>query len=110
MQAFLSYGTKQLKADIAPIRWDLRISSLEEVVRMEKMGKFQPELIRKIELPNCSLTLFHVGSFPWLEVLDLSNNKISNVRGNGMEQCVRLYHINLSNNLISRKENLKAFW
>jgi Leucine-rich repeat (LRR) protein len=109
-----------MKQDIAPIRWDLYLSSAAQVVALKmKNNSWAPEQITKLELKNANLTIFHVGDLLNLEHLDLSGNKISNIRfvpftlnffrGNGLEQCEKLKWLSLSANLISRRENLKLF-
>lgn len=77
---------------------------------MRSTRVWRPELLTKIEIVNAFLTVFHVGEFKNLELLDLSNNKITNIRGCGLEHCDRLKVLNLKNNLIIKKENLKALW
>jgi Leucine-rich repeat (LRR) protein len=69
-----------------------------------------PDMITKIEIQNAFLSIFHVGEFRNLEILDLSGNKIVDIRGCGLEQCSKLYYLNLRNNTITKKENFKAFW
>lgn len=69
-----------------------------------------PETITTIELVNCNLTIFHVGDMKNLLNLNLSGNKITDIRGNGLEHLLKLKVLNLKDNLISKKENLKALW
>ena len=104
------FGTKHQKQEIGPIRWDLRLATLPIVLNMKITKKWDPISVTRIELPNCSLTIFHVGEFKNLQVLDLSNNRINNLRGTGLEQCDNLKILLLKNNFILKKENLKALW
>lgn len=73
------------------------------------MRRWQPELITKIEFKNVGLSLIHVGELKSLVHLDLSNNKISALRGSGLEHLNKLQYLDLSNNLLFKKEDLRAF-
>lgn len=60
-----------------------------------RIGKeWSPALLVEVSLPNVNLTVFHVGEFKYLEHLDLSSNRISNIRGTGMgrvyERCMHV--------------------
>jgi Leucine-rich repeat (LRR) protein len=77
---------------------------------MKRSRMWAPEMITHIELANSNLTVFHVGDMKNLVSLNLSNNKLTDIRGNGLEHLLNLKTLNLKDNLISKKENLKALW
>ena len=105
-RSILAYGTKQAKEDIHYIQWDSILCNLEPV---KQMKIWNPEAITKIVATNLAIQLFHVGELTALKVLDLSDNRISNIRGMGLERMNNLTKISLKNNSISKKENLKTF-
>ena len=73
------------------------------------MQNWRPELIKELELSSLNLLCIHVAVFENLERLNVQNNKISNLLGSGMAQCVKLTHVDLSSNQIQQKETLKEF-
>jgi hypothetical protein len=95
IRSIIAFGSKQQKQDLGPIRWDLHISKLPEVLSMQTGGAWRPEYIKKLEIMNANLSVFHVGDMRYLEHLDLSGNKISDIRGTGIEQCDKLGFLNL---------------
>jgi Leucine-rich repeat (LRR) protein len=72
------------------------------------MTTWQPSQLVMLTLPKQNLTYFSVGGLVNLEYLDLSRNAIREIRGMGLEKCNALQHLNLKQNLIQKRENLKV--
>lgn len=78
---------------------------------MQKIGlqRWDPAQITKLSLVRLNLSEFHIGTLIFLEELDLSYNKISELIGSGIEQCINIVKCNLSHNQIVKKQQLKVF-
>ncbi len=132
IQAMITYGPKQVKNNTGPIQWDLSFVATPEVngfapsfLHMKPsfrllrlplcyhcdhaaMKTWQPSQLVMLTLPRQNLTYFNVGGLVNLEYLDLSRNAIREIRGMGLEKCHALQHLNLKQNLIAKRENLKV--
>ncbi|KAJ3424761.1 dynein assembly factor 1 axonemal [Anaeramoeba flamelloides] len=97
MSSIKKYGNKTINSKLGRIRFDLIISSLP-VIR--SMTVWNPNNVVRLILPSLKISEFHVGSFFSLQLLDLSKNNIEKMMGAGLENCVRLLDLNLSNNKI----------
>jgi C-terminal processing protease CtpA/Prc/Leucine-rich repeat (LRR) protein len=88
-------------------RWDKLLSkSFPELLHKEKWMSNQ---IKIIIMTSQRLKTFHVGSFQSLQTLDLSNNMIESIKYCGLENCVNLWALNLENNRLNDKEEIKIF-
>lgn len=105
IQAMITYGPKQVKNTTGPVQWDLSFVATPEV---NAMKTWQPSQLVMLTLPRQNLTYFNVGGLVNLEYLDLSRNAIREIRGMGLEKCHALQHLNLKQNLIAKRENLKV--
>ncbi len=72
------------------------------------MKSWQPAQIVMLTLPKQGLLYFNVSALVNLEYLDLSRNAIKDLRGMGLEKCGSLQHLNLRQNLVSKRESLKV--
>ncbi len=97
---------KRGKAVSGNVRWDWSLTTLSS---MADSVRWEPLSLRRLSLPDCSLTVFHVKPFVNLEHLDLSRNAISNVIDSGIAFCEALRFCDLRNNAIAKREQLVAF-
>lgn len=118
MKAISNYGSKQQKQETDAIRWDLYVCKLPEVTAMVSGKVWSPTSIKRIDFPSCNLSgslvcfslntkVFHVGDMRNLEWLSLPGNKIYDIRGTGIEQCSKLYHLNLKVVFLFRSNTLR---
>jgi Leucine-rich repeat (LRR) protein len=97
---------KRGKTAAPNVRWEWTLVSLSGVA---ESARWEPQTLRKLLLPKCNLTVFHVKPFVNLETLDLSNNAISSVTESGIAFCEALRVCDLRNNAIAKREQLVAF-
>ncbi|KAL6041595.1 hypothetical protein QOT17_024850 [Balamuthia mandrillaris] len=106
VEAIAKHGSKEQKKNIQLIRWDWVFCDLPDIRRM---AEWEPTKLTNLVINNAQLEVFHVGSMPCLQVLNLRDNQISDVQGSGIEQCEQLWSIDLSNNAIVKTTSLSAF-
>lgn len=96
------HGPRSMREELPWLRWDMALDLIPEIAQMRFSHKgWDPQLIVAISLPNCSLTNIAVSTLVNLQTLDVSNNKISDLRNTGIEQCNDLSRINLKHNEIA---------
>lgn len=101
-----AFGDKRQRQELEPLRFDLSFSRLPAVTSMRT---WTPDTIVDVDLRRCDLALFHVGGLRCLRRLRLSHNRLTNVRGMGLERCDRLRRLDLDNNALAKKENVRVF-
>jgi Leucine-rich repeat (LRR) protein len=97
---------KRGKTFAQTVRWEWTVCSLSGVADSQL---WEPQNIRKLILPKCNLAVFHVKPFVNLEILDLSDNLISNVVDSGISFCEALRVCDLRQNAIAKRDQLVAF-
>jgi Leucine-rich repeat (LRR) protein len=71
------FGDKRQRADVELLRYDVALSALTSV---RDMGtQWRPEALTDLDLRECDLAVFHVGSMRNLRALRLSRNRIANI-------------------------------
>jgi Leucine-rich repeat (LRR) protein len=68
------------------------------------------ETLTVLNLSGCKLVTFHVGTVKNLKELDLSKNMIRELLGTGLENLNNLQSFNISQNHISKPENLQVIF
>ena len=101
-----AFGGKHMRQELEPLRFDLVFSALPAV---RQMATWQPEQLVDVDLRRCELVLFHVGTLRNLQRLRLGFNRISNLRGMGLERCSRLRRVEFEHNALAKRENLRVF-
>jgi Leucine-rich repeat (LRR) protein len=101
-----AFGDKRQRQELEPLRFDLSFSRLPAVTSMRT---WTPDTIVDVDLRRCDLALFHVGGLRCLRRLRLSHNRLTNVRGMGLERCDRLRRLDLDHNALAKKENVRVF-
>ncbi|KAK5582012.1 hypothetical protein RB653_003593 [Dictyostelium firmibasis] len=97
------YGPTSRKQQLEKIRWELHLDSLADVRAMRPIHPgWQPQAILQIQLNNCQLRHFYIGSMINLNSLDLSRNFLTDISSSGIEKCTYLQYCNLSNNQLTR--------
>eukprot|EP00727_Mastigamoeba_balamuthi_P005634 m51a1_g1690 hypothetical protein (1072) ;mRNA; r:462527-466818 len=91
--------------DIGAYHWDIVLGRVPQILEMRETG-WNPKSVTKLVLSDQWLTEMHVGAFTNLLELDVSNNRIRELEGAGLEQLSLLKSLNLSNNCLSRRESL----
>ena len=117
-----AFGNEARQKRVGLRRWDQMVSEAapELVSGVSKDDQSQtvgdgskktwrPLAVTHLAIPNVGLTEFHVGCFRSLLTLDLSKNRIHTLSGAGLEACEFLWALNLSDNAISRTEELNVF-
>eukprot|EP00960_Hanusia_phi_P044642 756749-Hanusia_phi.AAC.11 len=87
------YNSPSLSQDV----WDYQICKNK---MFAKMNLFLPEMIRHLDLSCTGIAVFHLGLLTALESLNLSSNRLSSMKGGGIEQLKKLRVLRMSRNHI----------
>lgn len=99
------HGGKALKAKLeSHLRFDL---AMRQQGQVRAMPVWRPEAIVSLSLTGCGLSRVHVAGLPALRYLDLSGNRISDLRGCGLEHPVDLVSLSLADNAIHKRQALQ---
>jgi len=105
LKSMAAFGSSKTKAQIGLYHWDLCFSATPEV---RSMSSWNVSQLVMLALPKLELVTFDVSGFSSLEILDLSDNKIKEIRSLGLETCTNLQNLNLKQNLIKSRDNIKV--
>jgi Leucine-rich repeat (LRR) protein len=97
------YGTIQQKNQFSYMKWDWTINFLCDRMRLLE---WKSDKFTYLNLKQANLKEFHVGVFPNLKKLNLSNNQIISLQRSGLERCSKLVELDFSYNQISSEQSL----
>lgn len=96
--AIIKHGDPAARTTLCYEVWDAQVCNSHGVSGKRNM---QPSQLPRLELPAAGLSVFHVGLFTSLTLLDLSGNQLSKLRGRGLAQLEQLRRLSVSHNLLT---------
>jgi Leucine-rich repeat (LRR) protein len=97
-------ASKQATAELE--RFDAALTRIPAVVAMR--DTWQPAALVDLDLRRCQLSVVHVGALVELRRVRLSHNRLTHVRGMGLERLDKLRRIELDNNALV-KDTVRVF-